>query len=335
MPDGAARVRATGSGAERRAGFAGLATCGSVWACPVCSERILAGRQTELADALRTWADQGGSVAFVTLTMRHRKGQSLRQLWDALSTAWNGATKGRAWKRARETYGVEGFVRVVEVTHGANGWHVHVHAAILTRGGLTAEEADGLGCELFQPWRTALMRAGLDAPLARSGGLDAKVWDGRDAFLDYFTKQTYSADASRAAMELARGDLKAARGGNRTPFRILSDLAAWGVADDMDLWLEWEQASKGRRQLTWSRGLRERLALAAERSDEELAAEELGTAADDLVELPAESLRMVARLALHAAILDAAEADDTGNVLRAYLTARGVPFRDVRQLSTV
>jgi hypothetical protein len=332
MPDGAVRVRATGSGGERRAGFAGLATCGSVWSCPVCSERILAGRQQELAAALRTWGELGGHVAFVTLTMRHRDGQSLRMLWDALGKAWNGATKGRPWKRARERFGVEGWIRVVETTHGANGWHVHVHVAVLLGPGVTvtARDVDDLGCELFQPWRDALVRLGLDAPLARSGGMVAKLWNGSsDVMADYFAKGVYSADASRAALELARGDLKQARSGNRNPFRILSDVAAYGLADDVDLWGEWEAASKGRRQMTWSRGLRDRLALAAERSDEDLAAEELGSADDDLVELPAESVRMVAALGLHAAILDAAEADDSGHALRRYLSARGVPFRDV------
>jgi hypothetical protein len=331
LPDGSARVRASGSGDDRRAGFAGLSTCGSVWACPVCAEKVLAGRQDDLSTALRTWSDRGGSVAFVTLTMRHRQGQSLRQLWDALAKAWNTATKGRPWLAAKERYGIAGFVRVVETTHGANGWHVHVHVAFFLDGPTTAADVDALGCELFQPWRAALVRAGLDAPLARSGGLDAKLWDGRsDVMADYFTKNNYSSDETRAALELARGDIKQARSGNRTPFRILSDVAAFGLADDVDLWHEWERASKGRRQMTWSRGLRALLALGAEATDEELAEEEVGSADDDLVEIPAEGVRMIAAYGLHAAILDAAEADDTGNVLRAYLLMRGVPWTDVR-----
>jgi hypothetical protein len=332
LPDGSVRVRATGSGDGRTAGFAGLATCGSVWACPVCSEKILGGRQHELSDALSTWADRGGSVAFVTLTMRHRDGQSLRMLWDALGKAWNGATKGRGWKSARERYGVAGFARVVETTHGANGWHVHVHAAFFLDRPITDREVDDLGCELFQPWRAALVRAGLDAPLARSGGMVAKLWNGPgDVMADYFAKNTYDADASRAALELARGDLKEARRGNRTPFRILADIEAFGLADDVDLWLEWEQASKGRRQLTWSRDLRALLALGDEATDEDLASDELGSEADDLVEIPAEGVRLLAAFHLHAAVLDAAEHDETGNVLRHYLTSRGVPWRDVRR----
>lgn len=333
LPDGAVRVRATGTGDERRAGFAGLATCGSVWSCPVCAEKILARRSTEISEALSTWAERGGSVVMVTLTMRHHAGQSLRSLWDGLAAAWRAATIHRSVKRAREELGMAGYLRVVETTHGGNGWHVHVHAAFFFEQVLDERQADDFGCLVFQPWRDALVRQGLEAPLARSGGMDARVFaPGTSSALgDYLAKADYDGEASRAALELARGDLKSARAGNRTPFRILSDIVAYGLADDVDLWTEWEQVSQGRRGIVWSRGLRDLLALGREATDEEIAAEELGSAEDDLVEIPAEGIRAMGRMHLHAAILDAAEADDSGAVLRAYLSARGVPWVDVRR----
>jgi hypothetical protein len=333
LPGGSVRIRATGAGADRRAGFSGLASCGSVWACPVCSERILAGRQTELSEGLASWSARGGRVAFVTLTMRHDKGQSLRSLWDALSKAWDNAVKGRAWKAARARYGVAGFIRVVEVTHGDSGWHVHVHAAFLLDGSvpITSADVDDLGCVLFQPWRASLMRSGLRAPLARSGGLDAKLWDGSTGVMaDYFAKGTYAADASRAALELARGDLKIARSGNRTPFRILADFVEFGVLDDLELWQEWERGSKGRRQMTWSRGLRDLLLAGPELTDQELADAELGTVDDDLVELDAATWKRVRDSGVAAALLDLAEQDDFGHLLRSGLDRLGLPYRDVR-----
>jgi hypothetical protein len=59
-----------------------------------------------------------------------------------------------------------------------------------------------------------------------------------------------------------------------------------GDVADLDVWLEFEEASYGRQQLTWSKGLREIAGLAAqEATDEELAAEEVG-ADEDLVQLP-------------------------------------------------
>ena len=41
------------------AGFSGLATCGSVWACPVCSAKIATRRAEELADVMRFGARTG------------------------------------------------------------------------------------------------------------------------------------------------------------------------------------------------------------------------------------------------------------------------------------
>jgi hypothetical protein len=57
------------------------------------------------------------------------------------------------------------------------------------------------------------------------------------------------------------------------------------------LWWQWEQASHGRRQLTWSQGLRERYGFVAEHTLEEIAAEDL--ASDDLIALPAETCERV------------------------------------------
>src|SRR5450830_1322733 len=36
-------------------GFAGLSTCGSVWACGVCNAKIMARRQLEIGAAVEVW----------------------------------------------------------------------------------------------------------------------------------------------------------------------------------------------------------------------------------------------------------------------------------------
>jgi hypothetical protein len=335
LPGGSARVRATGTGTARRAGFAGLSTCGSVWSCPVCAEKILARRQDEIRRALSVWGGLGGRVAFVTLTMRHRKGQPLGALWDSLSYAWGATTSGRRWRETCERYGVDGWLRVVETTEGAHGWHVHVHAAILLPVTTTADDVDRLHARMVGTWTAALRRRGLTAA---PGGQHAKLWTGSagdptggSGLGSYFAKGDYvdQVDAGKLALELARGDLKTGKGGNRTPFQILGDFIDQGDADDLDLWTEWEKASKGRRFLTWSRGLRDRLLEVPEQTDEEIVLEELGTADDDLVEIPAAGLQLLARFSLHDLVLDLAERDDGGAGLREWLTHRGIPWKRI------
>lgn len=310
-------VRVSEDGGHRSAGFTGLSTCGSVWACPVCSAKIAAGRQGEIERALTAWHALGGRVGLVTLTMRHRKGQRLKSLWDAVSAAWHAAASGAGWeadqlaagqlmertirtgKRAGQTVAEMRIpvIRVVEVTHGDNGWHVHIHALLLFGAGTDAGTVVRVGASMFGRWSAALEREGYEAPSWRHG-LDARRLEGDPAAAlgEYFVKAQYS-----ASMETARGDLKDSRGGNRTPFGILrgmvetrktGDLGDWGTPEDEDVWGEWERASKGRRQVSWSQGLRALLLPAeVEQTDAELA--EAAPGGEDVAQIPTPVYRRI------------------------------------------
>ncbi|GEC25707.1 hypothetical protein C8E95_2950 [Pseudonocardia autotrophica] len=264
------RVSTDGEG-NRRAGVAGLQSCGSPWACPVCARKIAAQRSDELRDVLAAVAEAGGSVHMLTLTMRHHRGQTLGELWRALSKAWRAVTSGRAVERERERFGVLGMVRVIEATHGEHGWHLHVHALVAFDGPVSRELAEVLGSDMFGRWERALLRAGLAAPLEDRGGLDVRPVDlgagSIDAVAEYLSKIT---------IEITGGTLKEGRRGNRPPFALLADALADGNADDCERWLEWEQASRGRRQVAWSQGFREWAGMRREQTDEEIAAEDQG-----------------------------------------------------------
>lgn len=287
---------------SRDAGFAGLSTCGSVWACPVCSAKIAAGRQADITAALTEWHRRGGRVALVTLTMRHHRRQKLTDLWDGVAAAWNAATSGAAWTAEQDRHGVPmtttvlrgrrkgekvtkhrlRTIRVVEVTNGESGWHVHVHALVLVAGGTSTGVVESIAAGMFDRWKRSLLSNGFDAPtLIR--GLDVHRLEGDPAAAlgEYFTKGVYA-----AAMETTRGDLKDGKHGNRTPFAILrglvevhatGDLAGRDglpeVSADEATWAEWEQASRGRRQVGWTQGLRAELMPQAgdELTDDELA----------------------------------------------------------------
>ena len=263
---------------EGRAHFAGLQTCGSVWACPLCSAKVLAGRADELVRVLDAWTERGGRVVMVALTMRHHQGQRLSDLWGGLSEAWRGATGSRAARRALAD--LAGWVRRTESTVGANGWHLHVHALLFVPADTTDAEAQALGQTMFAGWLRRLVSLGFGAPVAEDGGLDVKLLDLSEAVgavADYVAKGTYREtpqSSADAALELA-GPAKRGRRENRATMQLLADLARDGLTEDAELWHEWEQASRGRRAFEWSRnGFRAvMLAGAEEHSDEELAAE--------------------------------------------------------------
>jgi len=327
------------------AGLAGLLTCGRVWLCPVCASKIAYTRQTDLEGGIRTWAATGGSFVMLTLTMQHHRGDRLRHLWDGLSTAWRLFVSDGSAKRLRKSIGERGYHRTTEVTYGANGWHVHLHVLLFIEGrpgDLTSADAGG---RLVARWQAAVESAGYRAVV------EAQDWkilrgnaDALASIAGYVVKGEYverTTDMGRnsrsVAMEMTRADLKRARrASSRTPFQILADLVdeveATGCIDtaDAQLWSEWEAASAGRRQQVWSRGMRQRLGLDAELTDEEAAA--LEVEGEDLIEIPAESWRVICDdPALHAALLGAVESSPdlvTGRTAAAeVLRSRGLSFR--------
>jgi replication protein len=244
---GAVLVRASETDAGRRAGFGGLSTCGSIWSCPVCSAKITARRAVELERAVRWNADRGGSVALATFTVQHHAGHRLRTLRRALMGAWRHIVKSRAWREAREMFGLDHYVRAVECTIGFQfGWHLHVHCLLFFEGVVSESVAEWLTGRLYKLWSKALAKDGFEA--SRKHGVDVRVGQGA---LDGLGKYL-----SKIVFEAVGGRFKQGRRGGRTPFELLHDGLSTGNADDLELWFEWEQDSKGMQQLVWSNGLK-------------------------------------------------------------------------------
>lgn len=309
-PGGSVGVRVVKGGGS---GFSGLATCGSVWACPVCAAKIAARRGDELARVLSWAVGEGHTVAMLTLTARHHERQALSVLWDGVQAAWGAVTSGRAWQATRDGFGVLGWARAVEVTHGANGWHPHLHVVLVLEGRVERERVEALGAALWPRWERALERRGLSA--LRAPGLDirASVGEVRDALAAYLVKAL--------AMEATAGHGKRGREGGRAPFQLLADLVRDGEARDHALWREWETTSRGRRQLTWSRDLRALAGMADEQTDEQIAGEDVE--GEDVLVLDAVTWRAVRDE--QGALLVAADRWGVAGA-RAWLRGRGLPW---------
>ena len=134
-------------------------------------------------------------------------------------------------------------------------------------------------------WDRALRRKGFDSTPVH--GVKVVRVVGTDTGLaGYFTK---------VALELTSSWTKDSRAG-RSPFAILRDATETYRADDIELWREFEQASWGHKQLTWSlksMDLRIFAGLGREASDDEVAAEEVG--GDDAVALVGDAWSRLSR----------------------------------------
>ncbi len=242
-------------GADGRASWDGLVTCGSVWACAVCAGRIQYERAGELTLLVERGRGEAFGACMVTLTVRHALSHELSATQAGVNRAWKRFQQSRAWKRVRQSYGVIGFVRAVEIKHGRAGWHPHIHVLLLSARPKDVER--DLHAELAGLWRAAVVR---------ELGVEHEPDDEHGCHV----APAYAADyLAKMGLEIAHSVSKV-RGPSRGPFELLED-ARRGDAQARALWCDYVKATKGKRQLEWSRGLRKRFGL-GETTDEELAA---------------------------------------------------------------
>jgi hypothetical protein len=245
--------------------YSGLQTCGSLWVCPVCAGKISERRKDELTQGFQNWKAKGGGIYMLTLTAPHHAGQSLSFLTDAMSKAFRIMKNRKAWKRLMDALKLAGSIRGLEVTQSfVNGWHVHFHVIlffpIIFEGKNSMEET------MYEQWRSACLSVGLDEP-SRAHGVK---WENGDQAEKYVSKWGLEA-------EVTKSHIKQGREGHHTPFDFLR-LYLQGDERYGALFREYAEVFKGKKQLIWSRGLRDLLGLGQEQTDEEIAEQEIENA---------------------------------------------------------
>lgn len=298
--------------------YSGLATCGSIWACPVCSAKIRNARALEVSTGAANWDRAGGSVYMATFTMPHDFGMRLKPLLKTVADSFRAVISGRPWTRLRDELGIVGNVRSVEVTHGANGWHPHLHVLFFINHDITAQQLASLTTYLRAKWAACIIGAGYRVPHEHHGVDVTRCASAYDAGL-YVAK---TQDGRSVGNEVARGDLKQARKGGRTPFEILDDFRWTGDAADLALWHEYERDTKGHQAISFSKNLRTLLELADEKSDEEVAAAEVGGDALAVITIP-QWKRVIQVPGLSGYLLDCAERGGL-QAVNAALAAHGI-----------
>lgn len=240
------------------ASYAGLQTCGSVWACPVDSAKVRHQRTLDLARVVLDWLDAGGGLTFPTMTLAHRRGDALVDTLGRLLDGWRYVTSHRRWKQLRVDVGIQHFCKSVEVTHGYNGWHPHIHALLFTREPLGRKDIERIRVTVWDLWLGYVDRHEL-RPVVEARAVVVKAVEmhsdkGIAALAEYLFKVQ---DGYGIAAEIVRADLKKGRGRrSRVPFQIAESAVtpAGRRRGDLTLWLEYEAATKGRRVMDWSKG---------------------------------------------------------------------------------
>lgn len=272
--------------------YHGLLRCGSVWECPVCAGQIMAERAAELTKAVRQWRAEG-DVSLLTLTFSHGRGDDLTEILAGLRKAFTRMRSGRQWTLFCERIGIAHSMRAIEVTHGVNGFHPHIHILVCHRR-LTASELEEARSWLSERWqRYAAEYLGDEHAPSAERGCD-------------FRPCHNGAYISKMGLELVLSETKVGKHGNRGMWDVAQSFADTGDLSDLAIWRTYADTMYGQRQLVWSKGSKAAFGI-GEKSDEEIvhgedAAEELVIAMD-----AATWRRVVAVPGMDAALLNAAE----------------------------
>jgi len=308
--------------------FTGVEKCGSVWVCPTCAAKVQERRRVEIEQGVNwVYEQEGLKAVLVTLTFPHRRDQELKVLRRGFAGALRRLRSGRVWKRFRESMGMVGFIRALEVTHGRHGWHLHTHELWIVEETVNVEE---LRRFVVGRWEKscraeALVSEGQSQDFRR---YSVDVVDNCRAS-SYLAKLNADGGHWGVDRELSSGSVKVGRpsdregglyGKGRTPFALLADAVGDPVSGKLPdrvaerLYMEYLWEMRGARQLLWSKGLKGLVGL-QEKSDEEVVQEDEDHA--ELVTMlePGEWALVVSCRA-RAAVLEIAEREGVAGVRR-------------------
>jgi hypothetical protein len=265
--------------------------------CPICAAKISERRRVELTQAI---AHTDLVPALVTFTLQHNQGDKPGLLLGALLDSYRFLKGGRKWANFVSDVGWLGSIRSLEVTYGDNGWHPHLHVLAFFKAGSIL---DGVADFLKSRWVGILERHERTATLIH--GVDFR--SANTAVAGYVAKWGLEHELVKSAVKIARG-----RNG-RTPTQLLLDYVD-GDEKAGALWQEYARAFKGKRQLVWSRGLRDLLGLGKEETDEGIVQRE-EEAAVLLAQLTLKQWRVVLAHNARGELLEVANSGEAGAVL--------------------
>lgn len=242
--------------------YGGLVVCGSVWDCLPCAGKISEERSDEIRQAVEVWEGLGNTVIMLTQTFPHYSKQKCKELRLKFGKARIHQKNSRSWKSLKKQKCLVGEIYRVEVTVGQNGWHIHSHALLFLQGKQSLTNED-----FYHTWSSACVASGLPSP-SKAHGVSISTPKQK---ADYIAKQGKETSNWTLEAEMTKGHIK--RGGREglTPFDLLRAYRDTNEQHYADMFHEYSKTFKGTRQLVWSPGLRKRLGLKKELTDQEAA----------------------------------------------------------------
>lgn len=246
------------AGGDQSVSVLNVIRCGSVWACSVCSHVQAMAERSAISQAVTNAQAIGWTVWFLTTTIAHDHDTSLADEMQQVADARRSWRNRAAWKSAAKEAGYRGSIRVLEITLGENGWHLHVHELLFCEKRTDMWKTDGG----MRAWSKACLDAGVK-PISEDAQFCRQVRPGHDA--NYMTKWSISDELTDPQQQKLSP--------NYTVWE-LADRAAAGDQYCLFKWHEYEEATFGRKRVYWSADLKTLLTIEEQPKEDEIVSEE-------------------------------------------------------------
>lgn len=283
--------------------YSGNHVCGSAWLCPTCSAKIEAKRRSEIQMGIESQLAKGKKSLFCTFTIPHTSGQSCSEVLANVTKALTRLRSGKVFDKFKKRVGFDGLIRSLEVTLGANGWHVHTHECWFVDSDVDENE---FASYVADRWLSSCKKFGLiprgKIKAFRLHGF--KVGFTRSEYMAKFDSDKY---VKKLAAEISLSGVKHGRDGSLHPFQLAELAFSGGRFDKMavDLFMDYAKSFKGKSRIFWSRGLKDRCGI-NEKTDQELS-EEISERAFEICEFEPHGFSRIVKENAQAVILNLVE----------------------------
>jgi len=245
---------------KKRATYGGVAQCGDINRCPVCSQKIRGARGQKLAKEAEAWIEHcgNGSLAMLTLTIRHNRKMNLADLKNGLFEAFKRMTstlerkaKKRGGKSIYQLFNVIGRVRAFELTYSEkNGFHPHLHILLFFGAPVQKTESNFFERYLKKTWpHFVAAQLGEECRPTFENGADLKVVYGKSQSKnvgEYMSKIGYEMTDPVSKSSYAKG-------GSFSMFEVLEKAIQDLKGFYAQVWREYSETIPGTRVLEYSR----------------------------------------------------------------------------------
>jgi hypothetical protein len=225
--------------------FNGLTSCKSIWRCPSCNLKLLKGRATEVYQLTSAHQKQNYEIGFVTLTIKHNIKDSLKTSLNKLGDQYRKFQRHTHFSTLKKDL-LLGQIKSTEITYSTrNGWHPHLHIIYFYKSS-DINQIQKEQQKLIQNWANYT-----DGKLISQ---NQQIGYSSTKLAKYITKwdivQELTNDFSKKAKGLKPFELLSIIAKNQHQFPNKNLEAS--LQQTKSLWLEYVEATKGKRRITTS-----------------------------------------------------------------------------------